>query len=257
MANKKDIGGILQTYMKYDPVKFPSPTQPPPDFVSPLMDQMLAMGSMRELTEEELARAIHLDPEQFKNLGPSIDMMQAILEDRKRKILATYETESVVKLARESFHKHAKKNPGIPKPMQSFYKEAVEQEQLYDLERLYYMVGDDADPLAQHFAQSISRLAIKYEIGQLAANYNFHGHESMTVPQALEIKEELEKIEELLEQLEEARKTAQIAILDMEKLGEFMDQDSMHSLEEMQRTIEEYIKQAAEQQGLQNKDGRY
>ena len=92
MANKENIGGIFQTYMKYDPVRFPSPTQPPPDFVSPLMNQMLARGSMRELTEEELARAVHLDPEQFKNLGPSIDMMQAILEDRKRKILATYET---------------------------------------------------------------------------------------------------------------------------------------------------------------------
>ena len=257
MANKKDIGGIFQTYMKYDPVKFPSPTQPPPDFVSPLMNQMLASGSMRELTEEELARAIRLDPEQFKNLGPSIEQMQGILEDRKRKILEKYETDSVVKLARKSFHKHAKNGPQIPKPMQRAHAEAVQQEQLYDLERLYYMVGDDADPLAQHFAQSISRLAIKYEIDQLAANYDFTGRESMTIPEALEIKEELEKIDELLQDLEEARKTARIAILDREKLAEFMDQETLHSLEEMQRTIDEYIKQAAEQQGLQNKDGRY
>jgi len=116
-------------------VKFPSPTQPPPDFVSPLMNQMLATGSMRELTEEELARAVHLDPEQFKNLGPSIDMMQGVLEDRKRKILATYETDSVVKLAKKNFQKHAKNGPTIPKPMKSFYDEAVQQEQLYDLER--------------------------------------------------------------------------------------------------------------------------
>lgn len=257
MANKKDIGGIFQTYMKYDPVKFPSPTQPPPDFVSPLMNQMLASGSMRELTEEELARAVRLDPEQFKNLGPSIDQMQGILEDRKRKILATYETDSVVKLARKSFHKHAKNGPQIPKPMQSAHAEAVQQEQLYDLERLYYMVGDDADPLAQHFAQAISRLATKYEIDQLAANYDFTGRESMTIPKALEVKEELEKIDELLQDLEEARKTARIAILDREKLGEFMDQETMHSLEEMQRAIDDYIKQAAEQQGLQNKDGRF
>jgi len=41
MTNKKKIGGIVQTYIKYDPMKFPSPTQPPPDFVTPLMDQML------------------------------------------------------------------------------------------------------------------------------------------------------------------------------------------------------------------------
>jgi len=75
MTNKKKIGGIVQTYIKYDPMKFPSPTQPPPDFVTPLMDQMLTFGSRRQLTEEELARAVRLDPEQFKNLGPGIDQM--------------------------------------------------------------------------------------------------------------------------------------------------------------------------------------
>lgn len=257
MPTKKNIGGIIQTYMKYDPVKFPSPTQPPPDFVSPLMNQMLAYGSMRELTEEELARAVRLDPEQFKNLGPSIDMMRAILEERKRKILETYETKTVERLARKNFHKHAKNGPQLPEQMQDFFREAIVQEQLYDLERLYYRVGDDTDPLAQHLAQLISRLATKYQIDELAANYVFTGDESMTIPQALEIKEELEKIDELLRQLEEARENAQIAVLDMEALGEYMDENTMHSLEEMQRMIENYVKEAAERQGLNKKDGRF
>lgn len=257
MAHKKKIGGVVQTYMKYDPVKFPSPTQPPPDFVSPMMNQMLAYGSMRELTEEELARAVRLDPEQFKNLGPSLDMIKALLEERKRKILATYETRTVELKAHNNFHKHAHNGPPTPGPMIEFFKEAIQQEQLYDLERMYYQVGDDSDPLAQHLAQLISRLAIKYEIDELASKYHFTGRESMTIPKALEIKEELEKIDELLKQLEEVRDTAQIAILDIEKLGEFMDEESMHSLEEMQRTIENYIKEAAERQGLTKKDGRF
>ena len=100
MTKKKDIGGIVHSYIKYDPIKFPSPTQPPPDMVTPMMNQMMAYGSMRELTEEELARAVKISPEQFKNLGPSLDMMKAMLEDRKRKILETYETDSVQKLAK-------------------------------------------------------------------------------------------------------------------------------------------------------------
>ena len=162
MPDKKKIGGVVQTYMKYDPVKFPSPTQPPPDFVSPMMNQMMAYGSMRELTEEELARAVRLDPEQFKNLGPSLEMMKNVLEERKRKILATYETKTVQIKARQNFHKHAKNAPEIPTEMREFHREAIQQEQLYDLERLYYQVGDDTDPLAQHFAQSIARLAVKY-----------------------------------------------------------------------------------------------
>ena len=79
----------------------------------------------------------------------------------------------------------------------------------------------------------------------------------MTPPQAIEIKEELEQIDELLQQLEEARDTAQIAILDMEKLGEHMDEKTMHSLEEMKRAIDNYVKEAAERQGLEKKNGRF
>lgn len=258
MTQKKKIGGIIQTYMKYDPVKFPSPTQPPPDIVTPMMNQMMAYGSSRELTEEELARAIKLDPEQFKNLGPSIDYMRAILEDRKRRILETYETKSVEKAARKRFHKLAKTGPKIPENLRAFYREAVAQEQLYDLERIYYELGDDQSAESQMIAQLMSRLATKYEIDELAAKYHFTGQESLTIPQALEIKEELEKIDELLKQLEEARETAQIAVLDMEQLGEFMDEETMHSLEEMQRNIENYIREAAEQQGItQGNNGKF
>ncbi len=41
----------------------------------------------------------------------------------------------------------------------------------------------------------------------------------MTVPEALAIKQELETIDKLLKQLEEAAKTAQIGVIDMEELA--------------------------------------
>ena len=260
MTNKKNIGGIVQTYIKYDPLKFPSPTQPPPDFVTPLMDQMLTFGSRRQLTEEELARAVRLDPEQFKNLGPGIDQMQKMLEERKRRILETYETKSVVKQARKTFHKHAKNSPQdqpLPDRLKEIYREAIQQEQLYDLERIYYDLGDDTSPLSRFILQLLSRLSNKYQVDELAANYHFTGDQALTIPEALEIKEELEKIDELLRQLEEARETAQLAILDTEALGEYMDEDTMHSLEEMKRVIENYVREAAERQGLESSDGAF
>ena len=260
MTNKKNIGGIVQTYLKYDPIKFPSPTQPPPDFVTPLMEQMLTFGSRRQLTEEELARAIRLDPEQFKNLGPGIDQIQKMLQERKRRILETYETKTVIKKAKRAFHNLAENQPQghpLPEHLLKFYKEAIQQEQLYDLERIYYDVGDDSSPLSQFMLQLLSRLGNKYQIDELAANYRFTGDQSLTIPEALEIKEELEKIDELLSQLEQAKETAQIAILDMDALGEYMDEESMHSLEEMQRVIENYVREAAERQGLESNDGAF
>ena len=260
MTNKKNIGGIVQTYLKYDPIKFPSPTQPPPDFVTPLMEQMLTFGSRRQLTEEELARAIRLDPEQFINLGPGIDQIQKMLQERKRRILETYETKTVIKKAKRAFHNLAENQPQghpLPEHLLKFYKEAIQQEQLYDLERIYYDVGDDSSPLSQFMLQLLSRLGNKYQIDELAANYRFTGDQSLTIPEALEIKEELEKIDELLSQLEQAKETAQIAILDMDALGEYMDEESMHSLEEMQRVIENYVREAAERQGLESNDGAF
>ena len=103
MSRKSKIGGIVHQYQKYDPKNFPSPTQPPPDMVSPAFEHMLMFGSMRELTEEELARAVRVDPSQFKNLGPSIDMLKAMLLERKRKILEKYETKTVVQDAHQTF----------------------------------------------------------------------------------------------------------------------------------------------------------
>ena len=103
MNERKRLGGVIHTYQKFDPQNFPSPTQPPPDLVSPAFEHMLMYGSMRELTDEELARAVHLDPSQIAGLGPSLDADRQILLERKRKILETYETSKVEEAARDVY----------------------------------------------------------------------------------------------------------------------------------------------------------
>ena len=87
MNSSKSPGGVIHTYQKFDPKNLPSPTASPPDLVSPAFEHLLMYGSMRELSDEELARAIHLDPSQIAGFGPSIDTLRAMLEERKRKIL--------------------------------------------------------------------------------------------------------------------------------------------------------------------------
>jgi len=88
-------GGVIHTYQQYDPGKFPSASEPPPDLVSPVFEHMLQFGSMREFSEEEIANAIKLDPGQFAGLGPSLDQLIQMLEERKQRILAKYETDTV------------------------------------------------------------------------------------------------------------------------------------------------------------------
>ncbi len=247
---KPHVGGVIHTYQKYDPRHFPSPTQPPPDVVSGAMEHLLAYGSLRELTDEELARAVHIDPRQIAGLGPSLDALMELLRERKRKILATYETDGVQAEAAKQYREFGRKvrpTSGMKKK----FDRAFEEEQLHDLERLWYTVGDDRSPLARQLVQLVQRLGEKYQIDELAAKYEFTGRTPMTVPQALEIKEELETIDRLLKQLEEAAKTAQIGVIDLSELAEFAEPGDIEGLRDLARQIEEYIRQLAEQQGLE------
>src|SRR4029077_4645757 len=185
-------------------------------------EHMLMFGERRELTEEELARAIRLDPSQIAGLGPSIEALIAMLEERKRKILARYETRIVRQRAHKAFHTPAAEIKA-PKKFRDRYHNAVGSEQLRELERLWYATGNDQSPFAGVLVTLTGRLGDKYQVDELAARYEFTGQEGMTVPQALAVKEELEKIDQLLKQLEEARKTARIGIIDMDLLSEFAE----------------------------------
>lgn len=243
------LGGIIHTYQKYDPQKFPSPTQPPPDLVSPAFEHMLMYGNMRELTEEELARAVKLDPSQFAALGPSIASLIELLKERKRKILSTYETRKVVAEARARYRELGERlRP--PKRTRMLYQQGFEEEQIYDLERLWYRVEYEDPRFAAQLMQLIDRLGDKYQIDELASKYEFTGHQPMTVPEALEIKDELEKIDRLLEQLEQAAKTAQVGIIDMKELAEFANPGDIEKLNQLQKQVEEYLRELAKSQGL-------
>lgn len=254
MSNPSRLGGVIHTYQKFDPVNFPSPTAPPPDLVSPAFEHLLMYGNMRRLTEEELARAIHLDPSQIRGLGPSLEALMAILLERKRKILATYETDRVQEQAHERFHDLA----GQTKPpgkLTRRFQEAVRDEQLRDLENLWYAAGGEGSPFARQLLHLVERLGDKYQVDELAAKYEFTGRSPMTISEALEIKQELETIDKLLKQLQDAAKTAQIGIIDMEALAEFAEPGDLEQLSALQQQIQDYLKELAERQGLEEAKG--
>jgi uncharacterized protein with von Willebrand factor type A (vWA) domain len=248
--DKQTPGGIVHTYQRYDPVNFPSPTAPPPDLVSPLYDHLLTYGETGEFTEEQLANAIHLNASQIAGLGPSLQALKEMLLERKRKILETYETKAVQKTAAAAYRKAAQKL-APPGKLADRYRQAVKEEQLYDLESLYFEAGKDTDPFALGLVLVVALLGEKYQVDELAAKYHFTGREKMDVPEALEVKEELETIDKLLKQIEEAKKTARLAIIDLEELQQFADPGDMDRLRALQRQVEDYIREQAEKQGLE------
>ena len=256
MSSRDRLGGIVHTYQKYDPRNFPSPTTPPPDVVSGAFEHMLAYGSLRQLTDEELARAVRIDPSQIAGLGPSLETLMEMLRERKRKILQTYETDGVQDQAARRYHELGREIES-PHALRRFFQKAFEEEQLYDLERLWYRADDERGRFARQLVQLVDRLGDKYQIDELAAKYKFTGRTRLTIPKALEIKRELQRIDELLKQLEEAAETAQVGVIDLEQLAEFAEPGDMEKLNELARQVEEYLRHLAEQQGMEKTSQGY
>ena len=256
---QQKLGGVIHSYQKYDPVQFPPPNQPPPDLVTPAFEQALWYGQFENLTAEDLARAVRLDLSQIAGLGPSLDSLRALLEEKKRKILSTYETRSVQKKARVNYTSVVKRVK-VPKNQEKLFRKAVIQEQPYLIERLWYHAGDDQGLLARSLLQVMEAMNKKHQIEQLGCDYEFTGRESLKIDQAIEVKEELEKIDELLKQLDEARENSQIGLIDFDSLSEFASAEDMQQLEQMRRQIERLLQEQAERQGLERdhaNDGSY
>src|SRR5437868_4992753 len=222
MTNRDQLGGIIHTYQKFDPTEFPSPTAPPPDMVSPAFEHLLYYGTTRRLTEEDLARAVRIDPSQIRGLGPSLEALMETLRQRKQKILETYETSQAQSAALQHFMDQAERTRP-PSKIAAEFRAAVREEQLADLENLWYRSGNERGEFARQLLHLTERLGEKYQVDELASKYPFTGSAPLTVPEALAIKRELEMIDKLLKQLEEAAKTAQVGIIDMEELAKFAE----------------------------------
>lgn len=242
----------MHTYRKYDPQRFPLPDAQRPDLVTPAFEHMLTFGSMRNLTPEQLAEAIEIDPRQIRGLGPSLDNLRALLEERKRRILITYEVQTVRHAAQQAFD-GVRRRIKPPARLRTRFEAAVRGEQLIDLERLWYRVEQRSD-FARQLLQLRQRLADRDEIEELASKYAFTGHTGLTVPRALEIKEELETLDRLLKQLEEAAKNAKVYVIDMEALARFAEENDLEELQRVQEQINEMLRRQAESQGLLNSD---
>jgi len=109
MPTRQTLGGIVHSYQRYDPARIPPPRGQAADLVSAAFEQLLEFGDggEAEITEEQLAQAIEIDPSQLRHLGPSLESLKRKLEEHRRRILERYETDSVRKRARRDFRESA------------------------------------------------------------------------------------------------------------------------------------------------------
>jgi len=256
MPTRETLGGIVHIYQRYDPARIPPPRMPLADLVSPAMEHLLEFGSTDELTEEQLADAVMLDPEQIKGLGPSLASLKQMLEERIRKIVERYETDSIRKKTRQAFQNVAQQIQPPAKSREAFQR-AVREEQLRQLERLWYAQDNEQSRFSGQLVTLVDRLGEVYQVDELAAAWTFSGRQQLSLPEALEVKEELETLSKLLKQLEEARKNAKIGLIDMEALGRFAEAGQLDELDKLKQQVQDLVEQMAAEQGLQRTQRGY
>jgi uncharacterized protein with von Willebrand factor type A (vWA) domain len=162
----------------------------------------------------------------------------------------------VRKKARNAFRDAARRAEPPARHREAFER-AVREEQIRQLERLWYAQEDERSRFAGQLPGLVERLGEVYQIDELAAKWHFTGRERLTVEEAVAVKEELETIDDLLRQLEEARKNARIGIVDLEALGKYLDGEQQEELESLRRQVRELVEQAAASQGLERKGKGY
>ncbi|MCZ6699859.1 MAG: hypothetical protein O7D94_13080 [Planctomycetota bacterium] len=251
---KPTHGGVIHTYRRYDPQRFPMPDADAPDLVTPAFEHLLYYGSLQELTDEQLAEAIEIDPRQIRGLGPSLGALIAMLEARKRKILETYEVDTVRRDA-DRVYRDAAGRIEPPQNMRAAFETAVRDEIVTDLERLWYAVDQRGD-FARGVVTLIGHLGNRYEIEELAAKYEFSGRKGLSIERALEVKEELETIDRLIEQLKQAAKDAKVYVINMDELARFIDEADLEDMGALQREVSELLRRMAEEQGIRQSDGK-
>jgi uncharacterized protein with von Willebrand factor type A (vWA) domain len=260
MPSRDTLGGVVHAYQKYDPVRIPPPRPSGQDFLGPVMEHALAFGDLESLTEQQLAEAVVLDPEQIRGLGPSLSALKQMLLERQRKLLERYETRSVQRTARQAFHEQARRVVPPQQHRQAFER-AVAEEQIRRLERLWYAQANEHGRFATELVKLIEDLGAVYEVDELAAKWTFSGREQLTLPIALEVKQELEQIEKLLRELEEAAKNGRIGVVDMEALGRMADEEGAGSafddLDRLRQQVQQLVEQMAAEQGLEKSQRGY
>jgi uncharacterized protein with von Willebrand factor type A (vWA) domain len=249
MPTRDDLGGIVHSYQRYDPARIPSPRPADVDLVSPAMEHLLEFGELDDLTPEELAGAVLLDPEQIRGFGPSIESLRRMLEARKRKILEHWDAAGARKRARTAFREAAAKVKPPAKHKEIFHR-AVREEQLRLLERLWYAQDDDQSRFGADLVGLVDRLGAVYQIDELATKWAFTGREKLGVEEALRVKEELEEIDRLLAQLAEAQKNARVGLIDLEALGRYAAEGELDDLARLKAQVEEMVQRMAAEQGL-------
>ena len=256
MPTRDTLGGIVHVYQRYDPARIPPPRMPLADLVSPAMEHLLEFGSIDELTEEQLADAVMLDPAQITGMGPSLAALKHMLEERIRKIIERYETDSIRKKTRQVFQNAAQQVQPPAKSRDAFQR-AVREEQLRQLERLWYAQDNDQSRFSGQLVTLVDRLGEVYQMDELAAAWKFSGRQKLSLPEALEVKEELETLSKLLKQLEEARKNAKIGLIDMEALARFAEAGQLDELDKLKQQVQDLVEHKAAEQGLQRTQRGY
>ena len=109
----------------------------------------------------------------------------------------------------------------------------------------------DESPLKRRLPALIEATILLDRVEGLRDGWPFRGTTVPTPEEAIEIREELERLDELIRQLEEAQANARLAIVDLDELRSFVDdEDLLGDFEEAKRRAASLLDELAAQQGL-------
>ena len=156
MSKSRPLGGIIHTYQKYDPEEL---SQPDAAAARPGLAGVRAHADVRQHARADRrgagpGRSISI-PARSPGWARASKRCGQCCCERKRKILEKYETDSVAEDGRATPIANGRRRSSRPSSCASRFDRAFSDEQLRELERLWYQAGDERSQFARQLVQLV------------------------------------------------------------------------------------------------------
>jgi uncharacterized protein with von Willebrand factor type A (vWA) domain len=245
-----DVGGRIKELSSYEFMDDGARQQ-----FQDLMD-MLKKNAMSYYAKDMMQRMQSMDPETVSRIRHMMEALNQMLEDRLRGKQPDFD--GFMRQYGEFFGPNPPKN--LDELVERMQQQMAQAQSLLDslspadreaMESMMNSMFDEATQL--EMAKLAANLEQLYPSDDLRQRYKFTGEESLSYSEAMKLMEELQKMDRLQDQLNQAQRSSSLNGIDEDLVKELMGDQSAGELEDL-RQIAKMLEDAGY---IQRKNGKY
>ena len=219
------------------------------DLVSRWVDHLLEFGNPRHFTEEAFEQKIRLSSGEESTLQLVVEAIRSVLCEKRNSILAEWNADGLID-ENKSACDNLVARINLPEQFKTTFEVAVSKARVRDLQRLWFSLEKGYPEVAGQIFKLWSGFQERQMLRKLVGNYCFTGQKPLPLATAAQVKDALELLDRLTNQLDVADKEERILTLDLSQFVQFVDITLLDVIEKTQWLLKEQKKEQFTQNAL-------